>query len=127
MSGNNQESIKAIADALKKGGTLLDAACPVCNSPLIKIEGRVFCKVCNKEVIIYKDESQLPPAIQKALKRNAYSDLQGESNVEKTIKGKIESLRKKLEETDNPDEIIKISEAIDKLVSTLKKINEEID
>jgi len=48
-----------------------------------------------------------------------------ETEVVKTIKGKIEDLRKKLEKAIDPDEIVKLSEAIDKLTQTLKNIKNE--
>lgn len=122
----NEDGIKAIAEALRAGGTLLSTACPLCDSPLIKINDKIYCKVCNKEVMIYKDESELPKEVQRALHKNMSSTSgSNESKVQQTIKKKIEALRKKLEEADDPDEIIKLSEAIDKLHSTLSKMRDE--
>ncbi|NHJ87057.1 MAG: Spo0E family sporulation regulatory protein-aspartic acid phosphatase [Asgard group archaeon] len=120
---NNEEGIKAIAQALRAGGTLLNAACPVCDSPLIKINDKIYCKVCDREVLIYRDESELPTEIQKAMKRTtAHSANTQNSAIAITLNKKIEAMRIKLENTDDPDEIIKISEAIDKLLNTLQKI-----
>jgi len=125
---SNDEGIKAIAAALRAGGTLLNKACPVCDSPLIKINDRIYCKVCEKEVIIYQDEKELPAAIRKEIKKKVSPEISEEdSKVEKTLKSKIEKLRLRLEESDDPDEIIKITEAIDKLSSTLKKMKDEED
>jgi uncharacterized Zn finger protein (UPF0148 family) len=123
------EGIKAIAAALRAGGTLLNKACPICDSPLIRINEKVYCKVCEKEVIIYQDEKELPAEIRKEIKKKVSpSASEEDSKVEKTLKGKIEKLRVQLEESDDPDEIIKITEAIDKLLSSLKKMrNEEED
>ena len=118
-----EEGIKAIADALKAGGALLNVACPICNYPLIKIEEKIYCKICNQEVYIYRDESELPKEYKQALKQKS-KDTIDESEVEKTIKAKIEDLRKKLEMAIDPDEIVKLSEAIDKLNQTLKKMTE---
>ena len=122
------EGIKAIADALRAGGTLLNKACPVCDSPLIKINDKVYCKVCEKEVIIYQDEKELPAAIRKEIKKKVSPTISEEdSKVEKTLKEKIEKLRGQLEESDDPDEIIKLTNAIDKMVSTLKKMKEDVE
>ncbi len=122
----NEDGIKAIAEALRAGGTLLSTACPVCDSPLIRINDKIYCKVCNKEVMIYKDESELPKEVQRALKKNAASTGDSnESKVQQTINKKIEALRKRLEEADDPDEIIKLSDAIEKLHATLTKIRDE--
>jgi len=125
---SNDEGIKAIAAALRAGGTLLNKACPICDSPLIKINDRIYCKVCEKEVIIYQDEKELPAAIRKEIKKKVSPEISEEdSKVEKTLKSKIEKLRLRLEESDDPDEIIKITEAIGKLSSTLKKMKDEED
>ena len=74
--------------------------------------------------MIYKDEKELPAEIQKALKKNAAKTSKTETSITKTINAKIEQLRIKLENTDEPDEIIKITEAIDKLLQTLEKASE---
>ncbi len=125
---SQDEGIKAIAAALRAGGTLLNKACPVCDSPLIKINDRIYCKVCEKEVIIYKDEKELPAEIRKEIKKKVSLDVSEEdSKVEITLKSKIEKLRLQLEESDDTDEIIKLTEAIDKLSSTLKKMKDEED
>ena len=124
----NDEGIKAIAAALRAGGTLLNKACPVCDSPLIKIKDKIYCKVCEREVIIYQDEKELPAEIRKEIKKKVSLSVSEEDTpMEKTLKDKIEKLRLQLEESDNPDEIIKLTEAIDKLSTTLKKMkdNEE--
>lgn len=122
------KGIKAIADALRAGGTLLNKACPVCDSPLIKIKDRVYCKVCEKEVIIYQDEKELPAEIRKEIKKKVSSPAnEADTPMEKTLKAKIEKLRLQLEESDDPDEIIKLTETIDKLISSLKKMKVEDD
>lgn len=116
---NDQEGIKLLAEALRSGSTLLNASCPICAYPLIKINDKIFCKICDNEVIIYKDESELPKEYRKTLKPRKEQSV---SPVAKTIASKIETLRIKMEATEDPDEIIKISEAIEKLHVTLQKL-----
>jgi uncharacterized Zn finger protein (UPF0148 family) len=118
MKIDEDEGIKALAEALRAGGKLLSLSCPICAYPLIEIDGKKFCKICNNEVVVYKDESELSAEQLKALKQ----DNKTESPMTKTISTKIETLRKKIEETDDPDEIIKLSEAIEKLHNTLKSL-----
>lgn len=124
-ANKEEDGIKAIADALKAGGALLNVACPICNYPLIKVDEKIYCKICNQEVYIYRDESELPKEYKHALKQNITTESVEETEVIKTIRKKIEDLRKKLELAIDPDEIVKISEAIDKLSQTLKKMKEE--
>ncbi|MEA2070196.1 MAG: Sjogren's syndrome/scleroderma autoantigen 1 family protein [Asgard group archaeon] len=119
----SNEGIKALAEALKTGGTLLNQACPVCNTPLIKIDDKIFCKTCQREVIIYKNEEELPPNLRDSLIKEKKPQKQKKHDkVTKTIENKIEKLRETLEQTDDPDEIIKLSNAIDRLVESLEKI-----
>ncbi len=118
-----EEGIKAIADALKAGGTLLNVACPICNYPLIKIDEKIRCMICNQEVYIYRHESELPKEYKQALKQK--TKIHDDSEVVKTLKVKIEDLRKKLEIATDTDEIIKLSEAIDRLSETLRKMSDD--
>ena len=124
-NNNKDEGIRAIATALRQGGTLLNAACPVCDSPLIKIQDKIYCKVCDKEVLIYKDENELPKEIRKLISQNDKKYSAEETKLIRTLKEKLEKLRKKLENSDDPDEIIKTTEAIDKLISTIQKIENQ--
>ncbi len=117
---NETEGIKAIAEALRAGGTLLNAACPICSYPLIKVEDKIYCKVCNNEVIIYRNESDLPKEYQQALKHKSPKS-EEENPMVKTLTNKIETLRVQLENATDPDEIIKLTEAIDKLMAALNK------
>lgn len=124
----DSKAVKALAQALASGGTLLDISCPQCNSPLVKIDDKIFCKFCDKEVVVYRDEKELPPELQRALKApmgELTTPSTSDSKIEETMKRKIENLRERLEQTEDPDEIIKLSEAIDRLVDTLKKIRSE--
>jgi len=120
-----EEGTKALAEALRAGGTLLSLACPVCSYPLIRIKDKVYCKICNNEVLIYKDESELPKEIRQALKSSAGSkqlDSQ-QDRVKHSLEKKIEALRKKLDESDDPDEIVKLSQAIEQLLATVEKMS----
>ncbi|NHK33016.1 MAG: hypothetical protein FK730_16835 [Asgard group archaeon] len=116
---DDQKGVKVLAEALRDGGTLLDISCPICAYPLIKINEKIFCKICDNEVIIYKDESELPKEYRKALDPKK---TQIDSPMVKTLNTKIETLRKKMDATDDPDEIIKLSEAIEKLLVTLQRL-----
>jgi UPF0148 protein len=40
------DQIKKMAELLKSGATMLPDACPVCNSPLFKVENRILCAKC---------------------------------------------------------------------------------
>ncbi len=51
------EDTKKMADFLRSGNTMLNMACPVCNNPLFrKKSGETFCPICNRKVLIVKNE-----------------------------------------------------------------------
>jgi len=120
---NEEEGIKALAKALRNGGTLLNIGCPVCSYPLIRINDKIYCKVCNSEVLIYKDEKDLPKEIRQALKKETPQKEDTHSAIKQSLEKKIENLRKRLDESDDPDEIMKLSKTIDKLLETLEKVD----
>jgi len=52
----NDKDYKKMAELLRNGSTMLNKACPACNSPLFKFKNEdIFCPVCNKKVIIVKE------------------------------------------------------------------------
>ena len=55
-----EKDFKKMAELLRKGSTMLNKACPVCNSPLFKFKSEdVFCPICNKKVIIVKEGKEI--------------------------------------------------------------------
>ncbi len=57
----NDKDYKKMAELLRIGSTMLNKACPACNSPLFKFKNEdVFCPICNKKVIIVKEGEELP-------------------------------------------------------------------
>lgn len=55
-----EKDFKKMAELLRKGSTMLNKACPVCNSPLFKFKNEdVFCPICNKKVIIVKEGEEI--------------------------------------------------------------------
>ncbi|MHA1772322.1 MAG: Sjogren's syndrome/scleroderma autoantigen 1 family protein [Candidatus Thorarchaeota archaeon] len=52
------ESIKRMADLLRRGATMLAQACPQCGSPLLKIGDEIYCATCDRK-IVYSDEQDV--------------------------------------------------------------------
>ncbi|WP_455364370.1 Sjogren's syndrome/scleroderma autoantigen 1 family protein [[Eubacterium] cellulosolvens] len=50
--------VKKMAELLKSGGILLSEQCPVCNSPLFDIQGKIYCVKCEKQVQIIKSTEE---------------------------------------------------------------------
>lgn len=108
-------SIKRMADLLTQGATLTDLSCPVCSSPLFRLkDGTLWCGQDEKKVIIVKEgeEPPKPPAPV----NQAYSKL------EATLMAKVDDIQKKIEKTDDVDELQKLTSALSELLNSLEKV-----
>ncbi len=106
-------SIKRMAELLMQGATLTDLSCPVCSSPLFRLkDDTLWCGQDEKKVIIVKEgeEPPKPPA------NSAYNKL------EATLMAKVEDIQKKIEKTDNIEEIQKLTAALSELLNSLEKV-----
>jgi UPF0148 protein len=53
-----------MAELLKAGATLLEEACPQCNSPLFKLSsGEIYCAKCDRKVLIVKSDEEVASAL----------------------------------------------------------------
>ena len=107
------EDIKRMADLLRQGATLTDLACPVCASPLFRLkDGTLWCVKDEKKVIVVK-EGEEP---EKATSNVAMDKL------ESTLLKKVEDLQNKIQQTDNTEELLKLSTALSEILGNLEKI-----
>jgi len=106
--------IKRMADLLRRGATLTDLSCPVCSSPLFRLEDNtLWCAKDEKKVIIVKEGEEEP---QTSPATTAYDKL------EATLMGKIQDLQGKIEKTEDTQELQKLSNALSDLLSSLEKV-----
>ena len=113
MQGKTEDKpIKRMADLLRQGATLTDLSCPVCASPLFRLkDGTLWCAKDEKKVIVVKEgeepEKTATPAYDK---------------LEATLLAKVNDIQNKIQQTDNVDELQKLSAALSELLSNLEKI-----
>lgn len=104
-----------MADLLMQGATLTDLSCPACASPLFRLkDGTLWCANDEKKVVIIK-EGEEPP---KPTTNTTYDKL------ESTLLTKIQDIENKIEKTDDPDDLQKLSTALSKLLDSLQKIQQ---
>ncbi|MEM3377552.1 MAG: Sjogren's syndrome/scleroderma autoantigen 1 family protein [Candidatus Bathyarchaeia archaeon] len=104
--------IKRMADLLRQGATLTDLSCPACASPLFRLkDGTLWCGKCEKKVIVVK-EDEAP----EALSSMAYDKL------EATLLAKVAAIQEKIQNTEDVDELQKLSTALSELLSSLEKV-----
>ena len=102
-----------MADLLRQGATLTDLSCPVCSSPLFRLQdGTLWCAKDEKKVVIVKEGEQ--PA--QPSSGTAYDKL------ESTLLGKIETLQSKIEKTQDAAELQKLSVTLSQLLDSLDKV-----
>jgi UPF0148 protein len=104
--------IKRMADLLRQGATLTDLSCPVCASPLFRLkDGTLWCAKCEKKVIVVKEGEE--PEKTSGM---AYDKL------EATLLAKVQEIQNKIQQTENVEELQKLSTALSELLSNLEKI-----
>jgi UPF0148 protein len=104
--------IKRMADLLRQGATLTDLSCPVCASPLFRLkDGTLWCAKDEKKVIVVKEGEEPETA-----GSTAYGKL------EATLLAKVEDIQKKIQRTENVEELQKLSTALSELLGNLEKI-----
>jgi UPF0148 protein len=106
--------IKRMADLLMKGATLTDLSCPVCGSPLFRLQDdTLWCEKDEKKVVVVKEgEEPTKPSVSGAI----YDKL------EASLLNKIQDLQGKIEKTEDIDELQKLANAISELLSSLDKV-----
>ena len=114
---NKQDNtpIQRMAELLRQGATLTDLACPVCASPLFRLQdGTLWCAKDQKKVVVVKEGEEPPQST--ASSGSAYDKL------ESTLIGKIDDLQGKIAKADDPAELEKLSTALSQLLDSLDKI-----
>ena len=104
-----------MADLLTQGATLTDLSCPVCASPLFRLQdGTLWCAKDEKKVVIVK-EGEEPPA-------TAPPASSGYDKLEATLLGKIGDLQGKIEKTQDVEELQRLTAALSQVLDSLDKI-----
>jgi UPF0148 protein len=104
--------IKRMADLLRQGATLTDLSCPACASPLFRLkDGTLWCAKDEKKVIVVK-EGEEPEKASTA----AYDKL------EAALLTKVEGIQNKIQQTENVEELQKLSTALSELLDNLEKV-----
>ena len=114
VSNNNKDdTIKRMADLLSQGSTLTNLSCPACGSPLFRLKDQtLWCVKDKKKVIIIKRGSE-----EKNPNNTTYD------KIEKTLLSKVNKLQDRIENTEKPDELQKLTSTLSEILTTLEKIN----
>lgn len=107
----SDQSMRDMADMIRKGAKMLSISCPDCGSPLFQMKnGEVICPREKREVRILKegeDETQAGILV----------------GLEKTLTGKLDDMQRQLETEKDPDRIKALTETIIVILEALKRVN----
>jgi len=102
-----------MAELLRQGSTLTELACPACASPLFRLKsGDLWCGRCEKKVIVVKEgEEEARVTGSMAL-----------GSLEATLLAKVQTVQKRIELEENPEELQKLNTVLSGLLENLEKI-----
>ncbi|MCF2137148.1 MAG: hypothetical protein K9W43_07865 [Candidatus Thorarchaeota archaeon] len=110
--GENDESIKRMADLLRRGATMLAQACPQCGSPLLKIGDEIYCATCDRK-LVYSDEQAAP-------RSQGHTSL---PELRQTLLEKITALNDALSHENDLEVLTKLSNLLVLLLRALRELN----
>ena len=109
--------IKRMAELLRRGATLTDLSCPACSSPLFRLQdGTFWCAKDEKKVIVIKEGEEPPKPSAEPSSYKAYDKL------EATLLTKVQDIQSKIEQTQDLDELQKLTLSLSELLNSLEKI-----
>jgi UPF0148 protein len=126
-----KESSKIMADLLRKGYTMLNLSCPVCNNPVFRDKnGDKFCPICNRKVLIVdnydnKKNSLFEPSNSTIPeKKDSENDLNRDipNLLKKIVINKINLIVLKLKAEDQVENIERYTNILLNLIKLYKKV-----
>ncbi|MBN1682681.1 hypothetical protein JW865_03920 [Candidatus Bathyarchaeota archaeon] len=108
----SEQTMKEMAELLRKGAKMLSISCPECSSPLFQMKnGEIYCSKCKKNIKIVDEKENI-------------DQLEINIKLQNTILEKIKLLEKALKFEEDLNKINDITTTISYLLDILKKINE---
>lgn len=109
----DEESVKAMADLLRRGATLTNLACPACSSPLFRLKnGDLWCARCKKKVIVVKEGEEPFQATSPLIL----------SELENTLLTKIQQIQKQIREETDVEKLQKLNNVLSSLLENLERL-----
>lgn len=108
--------VKTMAEMLRSGATMMAESCPDCKVPIFKLtNGEMTCPGCGRRVVFAKSSEA-----EKLMAQNSES-----SQLESLLQKKVQSIKARLEETDDPNELESLSRTLSSLLDSLEKVRRQ--
>jgi len=102
-----------MADLLRSGATMLEEACPQCNSPLFKLTtGEIYCAKCGRKVIIVRSDEEIPSAVTPVAL----------STLEETLTVNLQRLEKQIRKTEDAEVLEQLLRLVNAHLEALEKV-----
>ena len=112
MSNDQDESVKKMADLLRRGATLLATACPQCGSPLMKVDDNMYCATCDRRVVVVESEEEMESHAVKALL----------PQLQQTLIKKLDQLNDVIKDENDAESLTKLANLMVLLLQALHKL-----
>ena len=107
------KDIQHMVDLLKQGATLTELACPVCASPLFRVQsGELWCGKCEKRVIVVREGETAEKATSQAQMLS----------LERTMLMKIQTVENRIINEENVEELQKLNAVLASLLENLERL-----
>jgi uncharacterized Zn finger protein (UPF0148 family) len=95
------DQIKKMADLLRSGATMLKDVCPVCNSPLFRVENKTVCAKCGYTPAVAQQVFAQPDNTVRVLNR-----------LNLTVAKKLDELESEIAKATDLDRLSKLAELV---------------
>ena len=107
--------IKRMAELLRAGSTMMAESCPDCKVPIFRLKsGDMICPSCGRKVVFAKSSEAEGLAAQASVA----------SELEGLLQRKIQSIKERMEATDDPKELESLSRSLSSLLDSLGKVRQ---
>ena len=97
-----KQQIRRMSELLRSGATMLSQVCPVCNTPLFRVNGQLLCPKCNRNVVVVKEGEEETVAVSISV----FGDL------ENTVLNKMREIDNAMKDTTDIDEARELANAL---------------
>src|SRR4030042_592455 len=106
----SEGSMRGMAELLRRGASMLSEACPVCGTPLFRLQsGEIVCPSCNRPVRLVKGDATTDEVAQ-------------QGSLEATVRRKIGEVQAVLESEKDPASIKEVASTLMMLLNALEKV-----